>query len=490
MNIARGQTETDDAGLPAGHRRLAMLCVLTSSAMGILAVSLVTVALPSLARDLGVSAAVSVWIVNSYQLATAASILAFAGLATIAGVKRVFMGGLATFAIASLACALSGTLGSLIPLRFVQGLGAAAMFSVTPVLFRMIYPEQLLGHALGLNALVVATGMASGPVLGGLIVQHVSWVWLFAANVPLSLAALWLGSRVLPARQPVPSTFDAHGAVTSALVVCFLVGAASQMSRKEGMYVGAGLLVAALACLAVFARVELRARAPLLPPKLLRNRRLTLAACSSVVANIGQGMALVALPFLLQDGQGYSPGRTGLLLAAMPLAIMVAAPLSGRLPDRYGSTVLTSAGLLAVAIGLGSFALLEPATAGDRQFVWRIFLCGLGFGLFQTPNNREFIASVERALTPAGSGLLSFTRHLGLTLGAALMSVWMDLQAHGSAAGGAFGPLRASLVACAGVFFVSAAISALRFQRAPPSRNERQPDRFERRSHRNASRGA
>ncbi|MBV9409856.1 MAG: MFS transporter, partial [Candidatus Eremiobacteraeota bacterium] len=165
--------------------------------MAVLDGSIANTALPTIARELGASPTASIWVVNAFQLAVTASLLAFAALGQLRGPARVYRVGVIAFVVGSLACALAHSLPLLIAARAFQGLGAAAIMAISPAILREIFPRAQLGHALGLNALVVATASAAGPTLGGLILAVLPWPWLFAINVPFGLANIAL-NRALP----------------------------------------------------------------------------------------------------------------------------------------------------------------------------------------------------------------------------------------------------------------------------------------------------
>jgi DHA2 family multidrug resistance protein-like MFS transporter len=243
-----------DDGLPGRERRIATLCLLVFTGMLMLDTSFVTVALPTMARDLRISESQSVWIVSTYQLAAAISILTFSALGGMLGFGRLFIAGVLVFSVASLGCAMSTSLVMLLVLRFLQGLGAAASTCVMAALYRLIFPTRLLGSALGVNALAVAGVMAIGPTLGGTIVSALEWPWLFAINVPLGALALWLMWGVLPPERARTQPFDIAGAVTSALAVGCLLLAVYGLGRPGGLHTAALFLVGAAISALAFSR--------------------------------------------------------------------------------------------------------------------------------------------------------------------------------------------------------------------------------------------
>jgi DHA2 family multidrug resistance protein-like MFS transporter len=452
-------TEPGDDGLPAALRRPVLAALVLSTVIMMLDTTMVNVALPSMAQALGVDPAYSIWVAQAAALASAMSMVAFAALGDVVGFKRLFTAGLAVFTLASLGSALSPSLPWLLACRTVQGVGAAAAMSIAPALYRIAFPGRLLGSVLGVNALVVAASTAFGPTIGGLLLSVVTWPWLFVFNLPFALAALWLGARALPADAGRGGRFDAAGAAWSALAMGAAIVALNG-HLHQGWVTRLAAALAALAALALFIARQHRASAPLLPLGLFASARFTAAAAVSFCAFVGQGIAFVAVPFLLQHTYGYSPLQSALLFTPWPLAIGVAAPLAGRLADRYSSGMLSTAGLAILAVGLALLAAMGP-DAQLHAILWRAFVCGAGFGLFQTPNNREMLGTVARAHLGAASGVLALARTFGQTVGMALAALAL------AAAAGAPG-IRLALGGAAATAALAGALSAWRAARHAP----------------------
>ena len=185
-------------GIPMPRRIWAILAVAFGVSLSVIDATIANVALPTIARELGISSADSIWIVNAYQLAIMVSLLSFSALGERIGYRRVYIGGLALFTVASVGCALSGSLQTLVLTRVMQGFGAAAVTSVNTTLIRIIYPKAQLGRGMGINATVVAVSSVAGPTLAAAILSAADWPWLFAVNIPIGLVALWLSRRFLP----------------------------------------------------------------------------------------------------------------------------------------------------------------------------------------------------------------------------------------------------------------------------------------------------
>ncbi|GAB2781061.1 MFS transporter [Halomonas shantousis] len=421
------ETQPGDSGLPGPQRRLAVLTLIMGTLMAVLDSGIVNIALPTLAQEFEVAGSHAVWITNIYQLVCAASLLSFAALSHLVGRYRLYIGGLVVFTLASLGCALSRSLELLLLSRALQAIGAAAMLSIGPSLYRVIFPPRLLGSAIGLSTFVVAFGIAFGPSLGGGILYLASWPWLFAINVPIGVLALWLAWRALPREPARPGAFDWAGALLSAVMLGGFVLAIDRFGHGERGIIVMVPLVASGVCTGLFVWRQRRAPRPLVPLVMFEEPRFALAAAVSLLAFVAQGAAFVGLPFLYQTQMDLSPLQAAWLFTPWPLALMFSGPLAGRLADRVNPTLLSSLGLGIFLLGMLAFALMGTA-ATTFDIVWRATLCGLGYGLFQAPNNREMIGSVPLELSANASGILASVRTFGQSLGTALVGLVLALS--------------------------------------------------------------
>jgi DHA2 family multidrug resistance protein-like MFS transporter len=443
-------------GQPLPRRYWAIATIVLGVSMAVLDSAIANVALPTIARDLQTNAAFSIWVVNAYQLAVTISLLPLASFGDVIGYRRVYLAGLALFTTASLACALSPTLTLLALSRVVQGFGAAGIMSVNTALIRFIYPQRMLGRGIAINTVVVAISSAVGPTIASAILSVAHWPWLFAVNVPLGIAAVAIGSRALPKTPRATHVFDLAGAALSAAAFGFLIGGIDAGGHGQG-----GLLIVAEFAIALASGflLVLRERgrpAPLFPVDLLRNPVFALSVCTSICSFIAQMLAFVSLPFHLQQQFGFTAVQIGLLITPWPLAIVVAAPLAGHLADRYPAGLLGALGLVVFAAGLVALALL-PQRPEFGDIAWRMAVCGLGFGFFQSPNNRALLSSAPRHRSGGASGMLGTARLLGQTIGAALVALLFG-QVAAQATGYA-------LFIAAGFAFAAACVSSLRLLR-------------------------
>ncbi len=413
-------------GLPVRERLLAMAAVSLAMTMAVLDGAIVNVALPVMAKDLAVEPSAAIFVVNGYQIAVTAALLPLASLGDILGYRRVYLAGLAVFVAASLACALAPNLGFLIAGRVAQGLGAAGVMSVNIALVRFIYPHRMIGRGVGNVALIVAVASAAGPTVAAAILSVASWPWLFLVNLPVGLLALLVASKTLPATPRSGSRFDALSAVLNALTFGLLIVGIDRLGDAGGRNLAIAEIAGAVVIGAVFVLYQLRLPAPLLPVDLLRIPAFALSMATSVASFAAQMSATIALPFYFQDVLHRSGTQTGFLMTPWPIAIAAMAPVAGRLADRYPPGLLGGIGLGLMAAGIGAMALL-PAAPATADIVWRLTLCGLGFGLFQTPNNKVIITSAPRERSGGASGMQSTARLTGQSLGAAMVAVIFGL---------------------------------------------------------------
>lgn len=418
------ETRAGDDGLPGLERRLAVLALILGTLMAVVDTTMVNIALPSIATGLEVSASRVVWVTNLFQVSSAAFLLVFAALSELLSRRRLYVAGVAVFTLAALGSALSTSLESLLVFRALQGLGAAAMLSIGPSIYRQIFPTRLLGSALGLSAMVVAAGYAAGPAIGGALLSVAGWPWLFALHLPLGGVAVVLAWRALPRESARPGGFDWQGALLSITMLGGLFVAMDGLGHDMPVWALVAWLGTSLAAALLFVHRQRRAPHPLLPLAIFAERRFSLALAAQGSAFIGQGLAFVALSFLFQQRMGFTPLETAWLFTPWPLAIMLVGPLAGRLADRVNPTLLASLGLILLMVGLMALAWLD-LEAGVGEVLWRMALCGMGFGLFQPPNNRELIGSVPLALSANASGTMSTSRTVGQSLGVALVGAFL-----------------------------------------------------------------
>lgn len=395
--------------------------------MAVLDGTIANVALPTIARELTITPSVSIWIINAFQIAVTATLVAFASIGGLVGYARVYRIGAVVFTGGSLLCALSHTLVLLVAARILQGLGASMLMSIQPAMIRSIYPANRLGRGTGAMSTMVASTAAAGPTIGGAILAIASWPWLFLINVPIGIIDTFLMTKTLP---NIPGTgrlrdFDAIGALLAGIAIsAFTLGV--EAAAHDAFSLGGLCVLAAFASAAFFIRHEATTAKPLLPLEIFAHAGFSLSNLTSVCSYTSQGLALVALPFYFQTSLARTPLEAALLLTPWPISVALVARLAGRLADRFPVAVLGTSGLACMAAGAVLLALL-PDHPTVVDIVWREALCGLGFGFFQAPNNREIMSSLPYVFTSAAAGMLATVRVFGQSLGAALVAVIFSL---------------------------------------------------------------
>jgi DHA2 family multidrug resistance protein-like MFS transporter len=413
-------------GEPGKGRYWAILSISFGTGLLVMDNTIVTVALPTISADLGVSRSTTVLVVTLYQLTLLMALLPFSALGDVLGHRRMYQGGQALFLVATLGCLMADSFTTLVIARTAQALGVAAALSVSIALIRRIYPPHLLGRGLGLNALIVASAAALAPALGGYILSLGSWRWVFAAAVPLACISLAV-SQLLPRPAAVQTSFDAAGALMTALMFGALIGGLEVFVHGGPPVIGAvTMAVGVLVGVAVVRRESRRPR-PVLPVDLLGRPAFSVGALATLTAFMGSMSFMLYLPFRLQEGYGLSPGEVGAVIAAWPLTMMLAGPIAGALSDRTPKGLLGGIGMGLTTLALVSMSAL-PAEPGYFDFAWRMMLGGAGFGLFMSPNSHLMLRLTPPDRTASAGALVSTTRLTGQTLGATLITIVFAFQ--------------------------------------------------------------
>lgn len=398
------------------------MAVLLTIMMAVLDGTIMNVALPIIAQDQGVSPAHAIWVVTAYQLAIVVSLLPLAALGEAIGFRKVYLSGIAIFGIASFLCAMAPNIEFLTAARVLQGLGGAALMSINGAVMRHIFPQAKLGRAIGWIAMTVSVSAAGGPTIASAILAVASWHWLFLINVPISILAIIVGYFTLPFNAPSRTRFDFISAFLNVLTFGGLISALGNVgTESDPALIGVQFAVAVIAG-AFLVRRQLSKDRPMLPLDLLKLPVFACSIGSSICGFCAQMIAFVTLPFYFHDVLGYSATVTGLLMTPWPLATAVAAPVAGRLADKYSPIRLTGLGMMVFAIGLYAITFV-PEGGSYAGIIGALALCGIGFGLFQAPNNRLMLTSAPRDRSGGASGMLSTARLTGQSVGAALAAI-------------------------------------------------------------------
>jgi EmrB/QacA subfamily drug resistance transporter len=407
-------TAAESTGSQASTRRAALIAAVLSSFLTPFMDSATNVALPAISQEFAMDAITLTWIRTAYLLAAAMLLVPFGKLADIYGRKRIFTYGTVVFTFATLLIGFSTSSTMLLSLRVLQGFGSAMIFGTGVAILTSVFLPGERGRVLGINVAAVYLGLSLGPSIGGFLTQQLGWRSVYFSTVPLGLIVIgfviWrLKGEWAEARG---ESFDLIGSVVYALsLVALMVG----ISRLPAI-LGAGLIAAGVAGLALFAAWEVRVQIPVLNIKLLTtNRPFAFSNLAALINYSATSAVTFLLSLYLQYLKALTPQQAGLVLIAQPVVQAAFSPLSGRLSDRLEPRIVATAGMALTAVGL---ALLVPV--GPETPLWaivaRLLLLGLGFALFSSPNMNAIMGSVSKRYYGVASGTLGTMRLMGQML--------------------------------------------------------------------------
>lgn len=447
--------------------------------------SIVNVALPAMAKSFEVNIDVLQWVVTAYLLTISSLLPVFGRLADILGRSRVYAAGFLVFVAGSVFCGFSTAIWALVVSRVLQAIGAAMLMANGMAIITSVFPPEERGQALGISGTVVAAGSLTGPSIGGFLVAAFGWPSIFLVNLPIGLAGFLLSRSVLPRdyasqeREP----FDYLGAVFFTLgMFLTLFG----LSSGERFGWSSPVIWLSLICggvgLSVFFYHEKKAAYPMLDLKLFQNKIFLFGNLAGLISFVSMFATTLLMPFYMDKILHFEPREIGLMMTPFPLAMAVIAPLSGRLSDRIGPVILTTLGMGINSLGLVLLSFLTP-NASYFTIFWRMFLLGVGMGLFQSPNNSSVMGAVPRTKLGVAGGVNSLVRNVGMVTGIAFsVSLFVALlgfyQRNGLPYQAAFMSSQATVFraaavfALAGLFFSTVRGKYYREQEFPDARNE------------------
>lgn len=413
-------------GLPFPRRYIAIFAITVGSLVLQIDVSIAGVVLPTIAKELHVANASTVLVVTAYQLILAMTLLPLAALGDRIGYRRLYRAGLILHSIAAVLSFFVNNLPALIAVRSLQALGTAAAMSAAVALVRGIYPLQRLGSGLAINTIANASGTALAPVIGGLILSIANWHWVFTAVVPLSILSL-ISSRALPDPEPRKQPFDMLGAGLCALTFGLVISGLEGTIHSSHLLLSLGVVALGVVVGWFFVRHEMGESTPVLPVDLLALPVIGLSVASCFIAVLGSLMLVLFMPFRLQHGYGFTPGEIGGMMAGYAIATVMIAPAAGFLSDRIPVALLSTIGMSIASIGLLCVAFL-PDHPTHFDIVWRMWICGAGFGMFFSPNARLIVGSAPAARSASAGSLFTTSRMLGQATGATVVAALFALQ--------------------------------------------------------------
>jgi EmrB/QacA subfamily drug resistance transporter len=395
-----------------------LAAVMVGAIMGPIDASIVNVVLPTIAQYFGVGVSAAEWVPMVYLLTIGSLLLFYGRLGDILGYKKIYLTGLAGFIVMSALCGLSPSIHWLIVFRALQGLSAGMLMSMPFAILTAAFPPRERGKALGINAISVSAGLALGPSLGGFLTSLLGWRFVFLINVPIGIAGLFWGSRIIPNVRGRRARIDLPGVFLGCLSLLFLLLFINRFHSSRTGPLTVFLLFALIAAVAAFLKAESSVPEPMLNLGLFRSMTFSLANISALLNFMAQYIMVFLTPFYLQRVLHFEPDRMGLIMTSFPLAVMAVAPFSGALSDRIGTSLLACFGAGLCAVSLFLMGRL-PAFAGPADVVWRVAVFGLGTGIFQSPNNSAVMGSVPKQHLGIASGVLATVRTVGMVMGIA-----------------------------------------------------------------------
>lgn len=374
--------------------------------------SIVNVSLPTIATFFGASITTSEWVLTAYLITLLGMVLFFGRMGDFIGHERLYITGLAGFAVSSVLCSTAPSITGLEIFRGIQGITAAMMLAVSLGIVKRSFPTHQLGKALGIYSVAIAAGLALGPAIGGIVAGFLGWRFIFLINVPVAIISFISCYRVLVRSPQRKVRWDFPGVILQFSCLFSVVYLLNYI--ENGVNLTAVLIALfTVSTLLLFIWNELRAKNPLVNLKLFKNKIFSAFDLSLHFNYICMYMIFFIMPFYLQKVLHLGANLTGLILTASPIIMMVFAPVSGMISDRFGSRRPAFMGSLICALALLSLTQLNMfSTAQD--VIWRLALLGVGAAFFQSPINRALMAAAPARESGVASSIIVTTRNLGM----------------------------------------------------------------------------
>jgi EmrB/QacA subfamily drug resistance transporter len=399
---------------------LIVIVVALGSFMAGLDATIVNIALPSISKSLDITTVTSSWVLNAYLIILVSLLLAASRLGDIRGYTKLFLGGFALFTLGSALCGLSSTIGVLIISRMIQAVGGAAIAALGAVMVTSYLPSSVRGQALGIVAMFTMLGAALGPVIGGFLTSVYSWPFIFYVNVPVGIIAILLGMRILPSKPPVSpnAKLDIPGVGLVFVALSTLIFGLTTIQGAAPAMGGIAIMLSVIFWLLFFAR-ERHAKEPLIDLKLFSNRAYTLQNFDILLIQMAMAGVMVLMPFYLEMVKGVTTGNSGAILLALPIGMILTAPISGKISDVIGTKKPIIFGFIIAAVSLWLLSTLSPESSIGHVSIY-LFLLGAGTGVAYSPLNSAVMGESPVQDRGATSGLLKMMTNLGSSLGVAM----------------------------------------------------------------------
>lgn len=399
-------------------RWIILFTVLSATFMSTLDGSIVNVALPDMSAKLHVTMASVEWVVTSFLITVAATILIFGRLGDIKGKTKIFKFGVVLFTLGSLFCGFTNSLLVLVIARVIQAIGAAATMATNQGIITEVFPANERGRALGVLGTFVALGAMAGPPLGGMIVSAASWKYIFLINVPIGIIVFVLTIKIFPkSSKVIDERLDGKGAALFTLAIVLLFGAVveGQTVGYSNWYIIAALIVSVIAFIA-FILIEKKTDEPLLYLKIFSNSLFSISIICAFTSFTAISASNIILPFYFQDTLKFSAAVTGFLMMVSPIVLSIVAPFSGYMSDKIGSEVLTLIGLSLTSVGLFLISSLTEKSSVIMLLTY-IVIMTIGNGMFQSPNNSLVMSTVSKDKLGIAGSVNALVRNLGFVVG-------------------------------------------------------------------------
>lgn len=403
------------------YKWIALSCTTLGALVSVLNGSTMMIALPIIIKQLNTTMSVIIWVLMGYMLSITILVPTIGRIADIYGRKKLYVTGFAILTAGSLISGLAQTGMQLLIFRLIQSVGGALMLANSTAIVTDAFPKNELGKALGINSMVIAVGSAIGPILGGFLTQF-GWRWIFYFNVPIGIiGTIWAAMQLKEIEKlPEGQKLDYPGTVTFTLGL-FLLLVAISMGGMTGWTspLVIGSFIGSIVLILLFIYIENKAEQPMLDLRLFESRLLSFAYASILLNGIARGAVTFLLIFYFHGVKGMTPMEAGILLAPFAIAMMVMAPISGTLSDKYGSRGLSSLGLAISAVGLLGFARISANTSIWELILWMVIMGG-GSGLFNSPNTNAIMGNVPTERRGIAAGTRTMLNNAGSVISIAM----------------------------------------------------------------------
>lgn len=410
------------------HKKsLIILSVSIGAFMSTLDASIVNISLPTIVISLNTTLPMVAWVVTGYLIIITGCLLLVGRVADLFGQKRTYILGFIVFTLGSVLCGISNNIYMLIGSRMIQGLGASSLMVNGTAIIATTFPETERGERLGMLGSVISAGFLTGPILGGFLIEHLGWRYIFFINLPIGILGTTISFKALNKDSIKGKVrLDVWGALLLFISISSLLLFFNQVG-KALTPLSLVLLFMSLIFLGIFIAVEAMSPFPLIDLSLLRKRLFISSLGAGLLSFSVGGAHNFVIPFFLQNVLGFSPSKVGMMVFPVSLTIMVMAPLGGKFSDKVGVRIPATLGLLLTSLTIFSFTYLNEDSR-DFEILWRQIVLGIGIALFNPANNNAIISSLPRDKVGVASSFSALSRNLGLVMGVALAEMIISLH--------------------------------------------------------------